>query len=62
MPETIKRTPNPQNPYPTGSARYKLWARREGARLKAERAKVKPKEKQDKSKRRAYLDSKIEGT
>lgn len=63
MPETIKRTPNPQNPYPKGSARASLWAKREAKRLRAERAreKPKPKEKADKSKRRAYLDDKIEG-
>ena len=61
MPETIKRTPNPQNPYPKGSARAKLWARRESKRIREERAREKPKPKADKSKRRDYLDKQIEG-
>lgn len=64
MPEQYKRTPYPQNPYPKGSARFKLWARREAKRIKEEREreKAKPKVKEDKSKRRAYLDKQIEGT
>lgn len=62
MPDHYKRTPNPQNPYPKGSARFKLWARRESKRIKEERARETPKVKEDKSKRRAYLDKQIEGT
>jgi len=51
-----------KNPYPQGSARYKLWNRRE----KARRAKVKAKPKKpttpkDKSKRRAYIDDVVSG-
>jgi len=50
-----------KNPYPKGSARAKLWARREADKKKAKKkpAKKKPKKK-DKSKRRSYLDKKID--
>ena len=59
----IKRSNQPINPYPKGSARYKLWERREADRRKKEAAEEKPKKKtkEDKSERRKYLDEQIEG-
>ncbi len=35
--------PSAENPYPPGSARYKLWERREADRRAKEKAKPKPK-------------------
>ena len=49
----------PKNPYPKGSARAKLWARRE-ADKKKKKTKKKVKKKTDKTKRRSYLDKKID--
>ncbi len=54
---TIKKSSNPQNPYPKGSARYKLWNRREKERRDAQKPKKpKPKTPEDKSKRRKQID------
>ena len=51
------------NPYPKGSARWKMKQRQlneERKRTREAEAK-KPKPKEDKSKRRKYLDEKIDG-
>lgn len=51
-----------ENPYPKGSARYKLKQREIDKRRKEEAAKKpRPKTKEDKSKRRKYLDEQIDG-
>ena len=52
------------NPYPRGSARWKLKKRQLDARRKKARDaadKRKPEVKEDKSKRRKYLDEQIDG-
>ncbi len=49
------------NPYPKGSARYKLKQRQLDKQRKEEAAKKKKKTPKDKSKRRKYLDEQIDG-
>ena len=49
-----------ENPYPKGSARYKMKQRQINDRKKKEAAKPKPKPKEDKTKRRSYLDKQID--
>lgn len=53
----------PENPYPKGSARAKLWDRREADKRKKEKPKKPAPDVSggDKSKRRDYLDAQIEG-
>lgn len=46
------------NPYKRGTARYRLWARREADKRK--KNKPKPKTKKDTSKRRKHIDSYLE--
>ena len=60
----IERSENPINPYPEGSARWKLWNRREKDRLAKEKPKPKPKPKtpEDKSKRRKKIDDYLDST
>jgi len=61
----IDRSNAPQNPYPKGSALYKLWERREADRRAAELKKKKKKKKvtpKDDSNRRKSIDKYLDST